>query len=138
MKLILIFLLLIPLRLFAPGLNELVILRPEPINPYEAIWKAVCKVESNNNPYALNYFEGSFGIAQIRQCRLKHFKAISGINYTLTDMYSPEKSKIVFMAYAERIGANNPERICREWNGGPNGMRYNQTKSYYLKVKKYL
>jgi hypothetical protein len=116
-----------------PPHQELPIVRTEPINPFETIWKAVCKVESDNNPFALNYEEGAFGIAQIRQCRLNDFNAIYGTHYKLIDMYSPERSKSVFMHYAKELGINNRDRIIRNWNGsGP------LTYIYLEKVKKYL
>jgi hypothetical protein len=128
--LLLIFFLFLSLRLFAPEYKSLFIAKDNSIKPFEAIWKAVCKIESENNPLKLNILEGAYGIAQIRQIRLTHFKAISGINYSLTDMYSPEKSRAVFMVFAERIGPYNQDRIIRNWNGSGK-----QTYEYLKRVK---
>lgn len=116
-KMTILLLLLIPINVFAPENRCLYVERGESINPYERIWQAVCLTESNNDPLAYNPEEESYGVSQIRQIRLTHFKAISGINYTLTDMYSPEKSKVVFMYFAVRIGAKNTDKIIQDWNG---------------------
>jgi hypothetical protein len=132
MKLILI-LITICSSLTAPPWKSLIIPDAEKLNPYEQIWKAVCKVESNNNPFALNAKEQAFGIGQIRLCRLTDFNAIYGTHYVLTDMYSPELSRLVFMHYATKIGITNRDKIIRDWNGSGK-----MTYIYLAKVKKHL
>ena len=44
-----------------------------PIRPFEALWEAVCTVESSGDPFAIgdkHLKDKSYGIAQIRQIRL--------------------------------------------------------------------
>lgn len=116
-----------------PGNDTPVILLNQPINNYEAIWKAVCQVESNGNAYAVNYEKGGFscGIAQIRQIRIEHYNRISGKNYVLDDAFNPEISKEIFMFYAHRIG--NEDKLIRAWNGSGK-----ETYHYLNKVKERL
>jgi len=106
--------------------------------PYEPIRRAVGIVESNLNPKAYNKAENAVGMYQIRQIRITDYNRRTGKSYTLEEMYDPIKSEEVFMYYARQIGWRNEEKIIRCWNGGPNGMRINQTKVYYQKVLLYL
>lgn len=127
--------------LTAPPNQVIYIERGEPVNPYEKIWKAICQVESNNNPYAVgdkHLRKHSYGISQIREERLKDYYNKTGIYYTKKDCFDINKSKTVFLFYASDIGPNNMEKIARCWNGGNNGMKLKQTRKYYLRVKKIL
>jgi hypothetical protein len=127
--------------LLAPVRPVLYIERSEAINPYEAIWQATCKVESNFNPLAYHFEKNGFasvGIAQVQISRIIDFNARTGLNYTLMDMYIPNKAKVVFMHYAIENNPNDIERICRLWNGGNKGMEKESTKKYYLKIQKAL
>lgn len=133
MKILLtIILLLIAIKLSAPpGVNIPVILKAEALNNLEAIWRAVCQVESGGNRWAwcidVNG-KPSIGISQIQQSRIGHYNQLTGASYTLDDCFDPEISKEVFMYFAERIG--NEEKLIRAWNGsGP------ATIKYYEKVK---
>lgn len=122
----------------APDTKTVYLIEPERINPYEAIWNATCTIETHHNPDAiddLNFKEGSYGIAQIRRSRLLDYYQQTGIWYDVTDMFSIEKSKEVFMFYASQIDYRDTERIIREWNGGCKGMQKKATIKYYLKVK---
>lgn len=113
-----------------PYTGAAVIIQEQAINNYDAIWEAVCQVESGGNPYAVNYEKGGYsvGLAQIRQVRIDHYNRLTGANYTLDDCFSLEVSKEVFMYFAHRIG--NEDRLIRAWNGsGP------QTIEYLKKVK---
>jgi len=137
-----VFMIILFLALFntisGPPHLEVVICKPEQINPYEAIWKATCKVESDNNPFAIgdkNLKKKSYGIIQIRESRLKDYYKKTGIHYSVTDMFDVKKSKEVFMFYCQN---NNIEQIAREWNGGSRGMKKESTKKYYLKIQKAL
>ena len=124
-----------------PDDNRLVIVQAEKIRPYEAVFNAVCKVESNNDPLAIgdrHLEEYSYGICQIRQVRLDHYFELTGIRYTVEDMFDPVKAEEIFIFFAHRIGPYDNERIIRNWNGGPNGMNIKSTEKYYLKVKKVL
>jgi hypothetical protein len=119
----------------APPLREVVICQPEQINPYEAIWKATCKVESDNNPFAIgdrNLKKKSYGIIQIRESRLKDYYEKTGIRYSVTDMFDVKKSKEVFMFYCS---GSDLEPISRLWNGGPDGLEKESTLEYWNKIK---
>lgn len=127
--------------LAAPPVKSITLFVAEELNPYESIWDVICRVESNYNPTAvgdttIKYH--SYGIVQIRQSRLDDYYQRTGIQYTERDMFNVEKSKQVFMYYACEISHTNPERISREWNGGPKGMKKKSTIRYWNKVKKYL
>ena len=124
-----------------PDDNRLVIVQAEKTRPYEAVFNAVCKVESNNDPLAIgdrHLEEYSYGICQIRQVRLDHYFELTGIRYTVEDMFDPVKAEEIFIFFAHRIGPYDMEAISRCWNGGPNGMNIKSTEKYYLKVKKHL
>lgn len=138
---IILFLCLTTVILTAPPSGSLIIFEAESIKPYEKIWKAVCKIESSGNPLAYHMEDNGFasiGIVQIQGSRINDFKAISGINYSLMDMYSPDKAKRVFMWYASEINPNNPEMISRLWNGGPSGMSKKSTIKYWKLIQKVL
>ncbi len=133
MTLIIIFC-LFTLRLISPPNQNLYIIKPEVIKPYGAIWRATCKVESNNNPLAIGdkcLKTHSYGIVQIRQSRLDDFYKETGIRYSLTDMFDTLKSKQVFMYYAK----GNNEVVARCWNGGEDGMNKESTLEYWNKIK---
>ena len=135
----LLFILLLSLPVSAPTQRALYIEQAEPIRPYEVIWNATCKVESNFNPHAIgdkNLKDWSYGISQIRQSRLDDFHRRTGIRYTTTEMLDPEKAKIVFMHYACDYHPSDNERISRCWNGGTKGMQKKATVKYYLKILK--
>lgn len=125
---IIILLLLISFDLLAPASPFVTIEQRDPVRPYEALWQAVCQVESTGNPAAYNPVEGAVGIAQIRQCRVDHFNALTGKLYRLQDCYDPDVAREVFMEFAVRL--REPERIARKWNGsGP------MTDVYWNKIK---
>ena len=133
MKIILIVILFcISFRLFAPGISQFCIEKADPIKPFEKLWDAICKIESNNDSLAfcidINN-SPSVGIAQIQDCRIRDFNARTGNNYTLDDMFSPAKAKIVFMYYCE----GDYEHIAKRWNG-----RGKQTEIYWQKILKVL
>mgnify|MGYP001220262964 FL=1 len=122
---------IISFQLYAPFVEKqiLYIEQPECIQPFEDLWKAVCMVESTNNPLAINKEEQAYGIAQIRQCRIDHFNQLTGKNYTLQDCLNPVIAKEVFLRFAKL----DLEKTAKKWNGsGP------MTEIYWNKVKKYL
>lgn len=123
--------LFISIKLSAPpGYQVAVILRPEPLTNLDAIWAAVCQVESSGNRWAVNFEKGghSVGIAQIRQVRIEHYNRLTGKDYILQDAFDPEVSREIFMYFARQIG--NEDKLIRAWNGS--GA---QTVEYLGKVK---
>ena len=104
-----------------------------PIKPYEKIWKAICQVESKQNPLAFNPQEHAYGVAQIRPIRLQDYNQRTGKTYKMEDMFDSTKSREVFIYYAVRIGHDNTDQIIRSWNG-----RGKKTYEYLKKVKRLL
>lgn len=122
--------------LTAPPYQVIYIERPEAAKPYEKIWKAICTYESSNNPKAIgdkHLKKHSYGISQIREERLTDYFKKTGIHYTTKEMFSPEKSKEVFLFYASEIGPYEKDRIIRNWNGSGK-----KTYQYLKKVKNVL
>ena len=123
-------------QLAAPSSNSGVIFEAERVCPYEEIWQAVCKVESNYNPFAIgdkHLKEYSYGIAQLRRVRIEDFNRRTGSNYTINDAFSPEISKRIFFFYASEIGPYDMARIAKSWNGSGK-----MTIEYWKKIKKVL
>lgn len=118
-------------RATAPPNNMIYIKDATQIKPFEAIWQAVCIVESNNNPMAYNQKEQATGVAQIRPIRLNDYNKRTGKNYKLKDCYDITISKEIFMYYC--TNPHNMAKICKSWNGS--GVK---TEIYWQKVKKAL
>lgn len=134
MKVILIILLLlVSIRVFAPTYTTLIIIAAETIDPYKPIKYAIGMVECKLDTLAFNPVELAVGYFQVRPIRLNDYNERTGNKYSLQDMYDYEKAERVFMYYAARIGYRNPCRIAREWNGsGP------KTWVYWGKVRNFL
>lgn len=98
---------------------------------FQPLWEAVCTVESNNNESALNGLEMAFGIAQIRDIRIRDYNDRTGKGYTLEDCLDSVISREVFMYYAERL--EDYETIAKRWNGS--GAK---TEIYWEKIKEEL
>lgn len=98
---------------------------------FQPLWEAVCTVESNNNESALNGLEMAFGIAQIRDIRIRDYNDRTGKGYTLEDCLDSVISREVFMYYAEKLG--DYETIAKRWNGS--GAK---TEIYWEKIKEEL
>jgi len=117
-----------------PDDNRLVIVQAEKIRPYEAVFNAVCKVESNNDPLAIgdkHLEEYSYGVAQIRQIKLDDYFRQTGIRYTTKDCYSESVSKEIFMHHMMQYP--NIEIGVRRWNG-----KLSLTDAYWKRIQKHL
>ena len=128
---------LLTLNLTAPPDNRLVIVEGEAIRPYEAIWNATCKVESNFNPLAIgdrHLKHKSYGIVQVRRSRLSDYYNKTGIRYSERDMFDPVKAKEVFLYYC----VPDIETTARNWNGGERGMQKKSTLKYWRLIQKSL
>lgn len=128
-------LILITMPLLAPESKTMTIITGEPVRPYEAIWRATCKVESDNNPLAIGdkHLKGkSYGIVQVRKTRLSDYHRKTGVMYSERDMFDPAKAKEVFMWYCT---GSDMEIIARTWNGGEKGMQKKSTLKYWIKIK---
>ena len=130
---LIIFLLLVSFRVFAPTYPCLYAPESEPINPYRGLIYGIGMVECKLDTLAVNPIEGAYGYFQIRAIRLEDYRKRTGINYSLSDMLDYRKAERVFMYYATRIGYRDPGKIARDWNGsGP------KTWEYWKKVRKHL
>ena len=101
---------------------------------------ALGKVESSNNPRAINKKENALGIYQIRPAYYKD----SNIRGQHSDVYNPVIAKQVVLAYFQRyepkaLKNNDFETLARCHNGGC-GWRKNKslTDGYWNKIKKNL
>ena len=123
------------LLLASPEPSGLLIITPEVIRPYDALFEATCRVESSGDRFAIgdkHMKEHSYGIVQIRKSRLDDYFRQTGIRYSVHDMFDVEKSKEVFMWYCT---GQDFERIARCWNGGEKGMNKKSTLKYWKKIK---
>lgn len=128
---LIILILLISIRAFAPCESVAYILRDEPVNYYDPLIKAIVKVESNGNQYAFNALENAVGAFQVRECRLKDYNRLNGLKMRLSDMYDYEKAKQVFLYFTK---GRSYEVIARAWCSGENGTK-KASDSYYDKIK---
>jgi hypothetical protein len=137
MKLFLVLLLLlISSRIFAPANNSLIIPVPEKINRWLDLWLATCTIESENNPGMINIVEGAYGIVQIRQCKLDDYNKATSKSYNLSAVANESISLEVFLHHCS--SCNSPEEAARTWNGGPRGMEKPQTKAYWDRIRRVL
>ena len=104
---------------------------------WNPVMDAIIQVESEGNPRAKS--GNSVGAMQItpvlvKECNNILSKQKSRKRYTLSDRYSVEKSKEMFLLIQKNFNPeNNVEKAIRSWNGG---MRYSvkATNKYYRKV----
>jgi hypothetical protein len=134
MRLILvIFLLFLSSRIFAPAYNSMIIPVPIEINPWLDLWQATCIIESENNPAMVNFTEGAYGIVQIRQCKLDDYNKSTSRNYMLATVINESVSREIFLHHCSLC--NSDEEAARTWNGGPRGMDKPQTEIYWEKIR---
>jgi hypothetical protein len=117
--------------LFAPvSLTVIHLTIPVSIEPYREIYKAVKMVESADRD-TINYTEGAYGRAQIRQCKLDEYNKATGSSFVLQDCMKEEVTRQIFMWHMMQY--NDIELAIKRWNGsGP------ATEIYLKKVKRWL
>jgi hypothetical protein len=136
-KILMLFLILLPLRLLAPENRCLYVSVGERINPYTRLIYAINMVEAKVDSVrfdtlAYNREEDARGAFQIRICRLESYNMATGKSYKPEDLFNYEVSKEIFLFYAIPYD-NNFRQIAKNWNGsGP------ATEKYWQKVKKWL
>lgn len=110
----------------------------------DTLIKALVMVESGGDTLAVNRQTGASGPLQILPVMITDVNRISEIrrldkSYTMDDVWSLKKSKEIFKIYSNYYSKNASfETISRRWYGGPRGDKWTSTKSYWVKVKKYL
>jgi len=101
---------------------------------------ALAKVESSNNPKAVNKKENALGVYQIRAAYYKD----SNVLGKHTDVYNPIIAKKVVLSYFNRyepkaVLNNDFETLARLHNAGPNHRKNkSSTNNYWSKIKKNL
>jgi hypothetical protein len=124
-------LIMLSCRLFAPAERIVYVIIPEAINPFIPLWDAVKMVETGNNADTINYLEQAYGSGQIRWSKLKDFNDATGRNYTLEDCLREPVSREIFLWHCSAY--YDIETAAMKWNGsGP------MTVEYWKKVKKEL
>ncbi len=108
----------------------------------EALWRAICVVESNNNPEAIGDAGRAVGIAQIWPIMVADVNHILGRKvFTLDDRRSPARSRLMFDTYMRHYAAGKTvEWAARAWCCGPGWERrataVTGSKGYWEKVRK--
>ncbi len=109
---------------------------------------ALIFVESRGNDSAIGdrHLVGNeaVGALQIRPIMVREVNRIckrigSHQRFTLKDRFDRSKSIHMFMIWKEfHHRDSSPEKIARNWNGGPKGYKVSRTEKYWLKVEKQL
>ena len=109
----------------------------EPI-PIDTLLKAVMAVESNFDTMAYNSKEDAVGCLQIRPIMVREVNRLLGKDsFTLYDRWSKAKSIQMFNILRSHTKNATNQKIARNWNGGCNGHKKQNTLKYWNKVKQY-
>jgi len=107
---------------------------------FDGFLNALAKVESSNNPKAINKKENALGIYQIRAMYFKD----SGVKAKHNDVFNPQIARKVVLNYFNKyepnaVKNNDFETLARLHNAGPNWRKNkNNTNVYWNKIKKNL
>ena len=108
----------------------------EPI-AIDTLLNAVMAVESNFDTLAYNSKENAAGVLQIRPIMVREVNRLLGEDkYTLKDRWNKAKSIEMFNVIRSHLKGATDEMIARNWNGGWNGHKKQNTLRYWNKVKK--
>jgi hypothetical protein len=113
---------------------------------------AIEKVESNQNPYAINKKENALGSLQIRPIMIADYNRITGQDLPHHIAYNREMSFIIaqeiFFHYMKNIKNPTAKHLAFIWNGGgsawkrvdepKNDLKQKNLDLYWEKVKLYL
>ena len=109
---------------------------------------ALIFVESRGNDSAVGdrHLVGNeaVGVLQIRPIMVREVNRICRIigspqRFTLKDRFDREKSIHMFMIWKKFHHLNSsPEKVARNWNGGPSGYKKSRTEKYWKKVEQQL
>ena len=126
-------------------------LKPKNIQPIITdgdLLTALIFVESRGNDSAIGdrHLVGNeaVGALQIRPIMVREVNRIckrigSHQRFTLKDRFDREKSIHMFMIWKEfHHKDSSPEKIARNWNGGPKGYKKDRTIKYWNKIEKQL
>ena len=126
-------------------------LKPKNIQPIIEdgdLLTALIFVESRGNDSAIGdrHLVGNeaVGALQIRPIMVREVNRILKIQgkterFDLKDRFDRNESIRMFMVWKNYHHKNSePEKIARNWNGGPKGYKISRTEKYWLKVQKQL
>ena len=109
---------------------------------------ALIFVESRGNDSAIGdrHLVGNeaVGALQIRPIMVREVNRICKIigshqRFALKDRFDRDKSVHMFLIWKEfHHKDSSPEKIARNWNGGPKGYKKNRTVKYWNKIEKQL
>ena len=109
---------------------------------------ALIFVESRGNDSAIGdrHLVGNeaVGALQIRPIMVREVNRICKLigshqRFTLKDRFDREKSIHMFMIWKEfHHKDSSPEKVARNWNGGPKGYKKDRTIKYWNKIEKQL
>ena len=103
----------------------------------DTLLMAVMAVESNFDSMAYNAKENAAGVLQIRPIMVREVNRLLGEDkYTLKDRWNKAKSIEMFNVIRSHTKNPTDEMIARNWNGGWNGHKKQNTLKYWQKVKK--
>lgn len=109
---------------------------------FNKFFRAISKVESNNNPNAVGDGGRAKGVVQIHPECLIDSNIYGKTNFSLDDRLDSNKSKIICFNYLARYKKYHKwefENMARLWNGGRGGIKYpKRTDNYWAKVSKVL
>jgi hypothetical protein len=120
-------------KVFAPSNESLIILKTQPVEPFQILIHAVGKVETSFDTMAYNPVEEAVGYFQIRPIRLEDYNKRTGNHFSREDLYNYKISERIFLYYASEIGPYDFEKIAKNWNGS--GKR---TIEYWKQVREHL
>ena len=126
-------------------------LKPKDIQPIIEdgdLLTALIFVESRGNDSAIGdrHLVGNeaVGALQIRPIMVREVNRICKLigshqRFTLKDRFDRDKSIHMFMIWKEfHHKDSSPEKIARNWNGGPKGYKKDRTIKYWNKIEKQL
>ena len=126
-------------------------LKPKNIQPIIKdgdLLTALIFVESRGNDSAIGdrHLVGNeaVGALQIRPIMVREVNRICKLigshqRFTLKDRFDREKSIHMFMIWKEfHHKDSSPEKVARNWNGGPKGYKKDRTIKYWNKIEKQL
>jgi soluble lytic murein transglycosylase-like protein len=113
---------------------------------------AIEKVESNQNPYAINKKENALGCLQIRPIMIADYNRITGEDLPHDIAYNKAMAYIIaqeiFFHYMKGIEKPNAKHLAFIWNGGGSAWRrvdaprddlkQKKLEIYWAKVQKHL
>lgn len=106
------------------------------VERHDRLWRAICAVESGNNPKAVGDGGKAVGVAQIWVVLVNDANRIlRRREFTASDRLSPTRSRQMFDVWAGHYYPTaSDEIIARRWNQGVGGRLNKASAKYWEKV----